>query len=413
MTALPLRWRMVATGALALALIGLAARPCQANGFLIYDISGDALGRASAVTAAISEPAAIWFNPAALSFMKGVNASVGGTFITARSRFSPTGGGPDTDSERGNFVLPAVFASAPVSDRVALGMGVYTTFGIGIRWPDDWAGSQNAIAASLETLAFNPTVAVKVSRRFSLAAGFDAIRGAVDFTTGLPAIVGGDVRLVGGAWGYGFNVGALYRPLPQRVQVALTYRSRVALHFDDGQADFRPAHVEFERQLPDQGGNAAITLPDMITAGVMVRPIEPLTLTFDANLVFWTTYQTIQINFQHAPARVLQPDGHDSYMLRLGADLAPPRVPGLHFRMGLIFDRSAVRAEGLGPGLPDANRLDGALGVGYGRGHLRADLGYLLVYFLPADAVGGRESPEGTYRTLAHLLGLTVAASWR
>ena len=413
MTARSWRRRAAATVALALGLIGLASRPCQAGGFLIYDISGDAIGRGSAVTAAINEPAAIWFNPAALSYMKGVNASVGGTFITARSRFAPAGGGSDTDSERGNFVLPAVFASAPVSDRVTLGIGVYTTFGIGIRWPDDWAGSQNAIAASLQTLAFNPTVAVKLNRAFALAAGFDAIRGTVDFTTGLPAIVGGQVRLVGGAWGYGFNVGALYRPLPQRVQIALTYRSRVALHFDDGQADFQPTQIEFARQLRDQSGSAAITLPDMITAGLMVKPIEPLTLTFDANLVLWTTYQRIDIKFQQAPTRVLQPDGHDAFTLRLGADLAPPRVPGLHLRLGVIFDRSAVRDEGLGPGLPDSNRVDGAVGVGYGRGHLRADLGYLLVYFLPADAVGGRESPEGTYRTVAHLLGLTVAASWR
>ncbi|HEX3695316.1 MAG TPA: outer membrane protein transport protein [Polyangia bacterium] len=393
-------------------LAGLAGgRVCRASGFLIYDLSGEAIGRASAVTAGINEPAAVWFNPAALSFMKGESASVGGVFVTARSRFSPAGGGPDTDSDRGNFLLPTIFASGTINNRLAVGMGVYTAFGIGIRWPDDWAGRQNAIAASLQTLAFNPTLSVKLHRMFSLAVGFDAIRGSVDFTTGLPTLIGGDVRLAGGAWGYGFNVGALIRPLPERFQIAVTYRSRVAMHFNDGQADFSPAHPEFIPQLPDQSGSAAITLPDIITAGVMGRPIPTLTLSLDANLVLWTTYQKIDIKFVQAPMRTLEPDGRDTVTLRAGAEWETP-LPGFMIRGGVIYDRSAVRGEGLGPGLPDATRLDLALGVGFGRGHLRADLGYLLVYFLPADAVGGRESPEGTYRSLAHLLGLTLAASW-
>jgi long-chain fatty acid transport protein len=390
-----------------------APRPGFASGFLIYDLSGDAIGRASAVSASVAEPAAVWFNPAALAYMGGVSASAGGVLVTSRSRFSPAGGGADTQSERGNFVLPTFFANAAVSDRVAVGMGVYTAFGIGIRWPDDWSGRESAIAASLQTVAFNPTVAVKLSSRLSVAAGFDAIRGVVDFTNGLPSLVGGDVRLAGGTWGYGGNAGVLFRALPERVHVALTYRSRVKLSFDDGRADFSPANPEFSRMLPDQGGTAAITLPDVVTLGVMFRPRADLALSVDGNLVLWSTYRRIDINFASAPGKTLQPDSSNAVTLRAGADWALPRVPGLHLRGGLIYDRTAIASEGLGPGLPDATRVDVALGVGFARGPFKADLGYLLVYFLPADAVGGREGPEGTYRTLAHLVGLTVAAHWR
>jgi long-chain fatty acid transport protein len=391
----------------------LAARPCQASGFLIYDLSGEAIGRASAVSSTVSEPAAVWFNPAALAYMDGVSGSVGGVFVTAKSSFTPTGGGAETNSDRGNFVLPTVFANAAVNDRVAVGMGVYTAFGIGIRWPDDWPGREAAIAASLQTLAFNPTLAVRINRQFSVAAGFDAIRGVVDFTNGLPAIVGGDVRLAGGSWGYGGNAGVLYRIVPNKLQVAATYRSRVKLQFNDGQAHFDPANPEFQSMLPDQGGTASITLPDMVTVGVMGRPRWDLVLSFDANVVVWSTYSKIVIAFNQAPTKVLEPDAQTTYTLRAGADWAVPRAPGLHLRGGLIYDHSAVPAEGLGPGLPDATRLDLALGVGFTRGPFKADLGYLLVYFLPADSVGGREGPEGTYRTLANLVGLTLAASWR
>jgi long-chain fatty acid transport protein len=386
------------------------ARLCLASGFLIYDLSGEAIGRASAVSASTSEPAAVWFNPAALPFMGGASASAGGVLVTARSTFSPAGGGPETNSDRGNFFLPTLFANAALSDRVAVGMGVYTAFGIGIRWPDDWIGRQGAIAASLETLAFNPTVAVKLHRRLSLAVGFDAVRAVVDFTNGLPDLVGGDVRLAGGTWGYGFNLGALYRVLPERLHVALTYRSRVRLGFD-GRADFDPTNPDFIPALPDQPATATIILPDMITLGLMARPRADLVLGLDVNYVRWSSYSRIDIDFATATSRTIEPDGRDTFTVRAGADFS---LPGraLHLRGGLIYDRGAIPSEGLGPGLPDADRLDATAGVGATRGRLTGDLGYMLVYFLPATATTGREGPEGTYRTLAQLLGVTIRASW-
>ena len=392
------------------ALLSLPARLCLANGFLIYDLSGNALGRASAVSASVSEPAAVWFNPAALSFMGGASASAGGVLVTARSTFTPATGGPAIDSERGTFFLPTLFANAALSDRWAIGMGIYTAFGIGVRWPDDWIGRESAIAASLETLAFNPTVAFRLHPRLSIAAGFDAVRAAVDFTNGLPQLVGGDVRLGGGTWGYGFNLAALYRPLPERLHLALTYRSRVRLAFE-GRADFNPTNPDFGPALYDQPGMAAITLPDIVTFGLMLRPREDLTLELDVDDVRWSSYSRVEITFANAPGHTLEPEGHDSLVVRGGADLLLGKG-GLRVRGGLIYDESAIPSHGLGPALPDANRLDAAAGVGFARGHWAADLGYLFVYFLPAEASSGREGPQGTYRSVAHLVALTARVSW-
>jgi long-subunit fatty acid transport protein len=95
--------------------------------------------------------------------------------------------------------------------------------------------------------------------------------------------------------------------------------------------------------------------------------------------------------------------------LRLGVDWATPK-PGLSARAGFIFDQNPAPSETLAPSLPDGNRLDFALGLGYRWSWLKADVGYLLVYFLPAEATTGREGPEGTYRSLAQLFGLTLSA---
>jgi long-chain fatty acid transport protein len=383
-----------------------AATPSHANGFLIYDLSGKALGQASAVSADASEPAAIWFNPAALSYLKGVNVSAGAVIVSARSHFKAADTGAETSSERGNFVLPTLFASAAVSERVAVGMGVYSAFGIGVSWPREWVGRESAISASLRTLTFNPTVALKLSPQWSLGAGFDALRSTVDFQNGLPPIVGGDVRLVGGTWGFGFNAAALYRAIPDRLHFALTYRSRVKLKFD-GNADFSPANRDFERTLADQPGKAGITLPDIITAGVMAKVHPAVTLGFDVNTVLWSTYERINIDFSNAPDRALNPKGRDSFTVRAGADFLTPE-PGFHVRAGVIFDRGAIPSKGLGPALPESDRIDVTMGLGYEHAFWKADVGYMLVMFLPTKATSGVESPEGTYRTTAQLLGLTL-----
>jgi long-chain fatty acid transport protein len=393
--------------------VAAAAPRAHASGFLIYDLSGEAIGRASAVSAATAEPAAVWFNPAALAYMGGVSAQAGGVLVSAQSSFSPAGGGAETESQRGNFLLPTFYANGAVSDRFALGMGVFTAFGIGIKWPEQWAGRESTISASLQTVDFNPTVAFKFNQHYSVAAGFNAVRSTVDFRSGLPALIGGDAQLVGGTWGYGGNAGFLYRPVPERLQFALTYRSRVKLPFNDGRAHFSPENPEFIPALPDQGGNATITLPDIITVGAMYRPRRALAVTFDANVVIWSTYSKITLNFDQAPPKVLDPNSQSTFTLRGGVDYATAIWPGMHLRGGLIFDRTAVPSDGVGPALPDSSRLDIALGAGYTYGPFKADLGYLLVYFFPADSVGGREGPVGTYRTIANLVGLTVAATWR
>jgi len=400
--------RRLASVTVALGLLG-AGRLARANGFLIYDLSGEAIGRASAVSASTDEPAAVWFNPAALSFMR-PSASAGGVYVTVKSNFAPSGGGPSTDSLRGNFLLPNVFANAPITDRIAVGMGAYTAFGIGVHWPDDWAGREAAIAASLQTVSLNPTVAVRLEDRLSVGGGFDAIRAAVDFRNGLPALAGGDVRLGGGTWGYGFNAAVLYRPLPDRLHAALTYRSRVRLDFS-GHADFNPTNPDFVPALPDQPGSARITLPDAVTLGVMYAPLDRLMLEADVNYVLWSTYDRIDIAFQSAPPHVIQPDGHNAFTARLGGDYHLPH-PNLHLRAGFIFDQRAIPSQSLGPGLPDGNRLDGTVGVGYTRGPVTGDVGYMLVYVIPTASTGGREGPQGTYGTIAQLVGLTIRVAW-
>jgi long-chain fatty acid transport protein len=390
------------------ALLCLLAWPAtaRAGGFLIYEMSAEAMGKASAVSASTQEPAAVWFNPAAL-ITQGHGVSLSGVAVLAGSRFEPADGRPEVETKPGRFLLPTVFATARAHERVAVAFGVFPSFGLSVTWPEDWLGREHTIKASIETVNFNPTVAVSILPELSLGAGLQLIRGAVQLINALPEVVGGTATLGAGTWGVGANAGLLYRPLLEKLHLAFTYRSRAKMAFD-GRVDFDP-HPDFARSLPDQTGGADITLPDILSLGVMWRPAPSVTLTVDPNLVLWSTFDRLVIDFESVEDRILERNSRNTVTLRLGVDWDTPK-PGLSARAGFIFDQNPAPAETLAPSLPDGNRLDFGLGLGYRWQWLKADVGYLFVYFLPAEARTGREGPEGTYRSIAQLFGLTVSA---
>lgn len=398
-----------------LALVGLSlfsvilARPAWGSGYLVYDASAEALGKASAVTASTSEPAAAWFNPGALAFMSGYGVSAGGTFALAHNSFEPAGGGPRTSTKPNLFLLPQFFADAAVSDRLHLSLAALTAFGLGIEWPADWVGREAAIKAKIETFDINPNVSYRLTDRIGVAAGVQVVRASVDFINGLPALVGGTVEVGGGTWGVGGSAAILVKALPEVLHFGAAYKSRVKLRFE-GRADFDP-NPEFASSLPDQPGTAEITLPDIIALGAMWRPAEHLALTLDPDIVLWNTYDKIVLDFATAPDKTLNRRFHPAVTVRLGADWTTP-APGLNLRGGFIYDQNPSPQDTLAPSLPDAHRLEVSVGIGYRHGWFKADLAYLLVYFLPSDATGGVEGPVGTYRTLSHLIGITVGASF-
>ena len=131
--------------------------------------------------------------------------------------------------------------------------------------------------------------------------------------------------------------------------------------------------------------------------------------------MLWSTYKEVSINFSHAatPDTSLRPDYHDMVSLHLGTEWTTP-VPGLKARIGVEYDPTPAPATGISPSLPDSLNIAGCLGVGYHTPQLGADLGYVLVVLLPAEARHPRDlatppqSPQGTYRTMLHIVGLTV-----
>lgn len=375
----------------------------QAGGFLVYEPFNESMARAGAVVANADKPTAVWFNPAGLAFQSGLGLTLGAVYTTANNSFEPKDGGDSVSAVPGNYVLPHLFVAAQPLEWMTLGIGTYSVYGLGTEWPEDWFGREFGIYSAMTTLSINPSVAFRIGRSLGIGLGFDVVRGAVETRAGIPEPVGGEALFGGEGWGYGFNAGVAWQAIPNVFHVGASYRSRVSMDFT-GRIDYSPP-PEFSRDLRDQDGEGGLTMPDIIALGVSYWPLPSLELALDGVLVNWATYDVTKIKLADGTPMDQVHDYHASWVARLGVEWDTP-LPGFVVRGGVIYDQSPAPSDRLEPTLPDADQVDFTCGVGYDMNWLAIDLAYQLAWFLPSEATGGVAGPEGTYKTLAHMVGL-------
>jgi long-chain fatty acid transport protein len=401
-------------GRVALLVVLALPSAARASGFLLYEQSAPAMAKGAAVVAATRDPSAAWFNPAAVTDLPAWGVSLSTALVWPQTRFSPAAGGEDTHAASRTSVVPGLFAHGAISDRVRVSLALVAPFGLYVKWPDGWPGAEQSLKTDLKVLMANPSVAVRLSDRWSVAAGASPIRGLVTLAIALPPPNMGRVDLDGDAWGFQANLAVMFRALPQRLHLGATWRSRTRLAFE-GNADFSGVAPGLQQSLFDQPVKATITLPDVFAAGVMWRPVPRLELDAEVDWVLWSTFKELYIDFQDPGTpfdRAIKRSAVKPLTGRLGAQWDWPDL-GLCARAGVSFDQSASSKDTLAPSAPDANRLGLATGVGWQRGRFTVDLAYLFALFLPAEAAGVNAKPEGTYRTHAHVLAISLGARTR
>src|ERR1041384_4696866 len=166
--------------ALSFAAVLIVPVAASAGGFEIKEQSATSAGTATAGSAAMAEDAsAIFYNPAAMTLLDDDQAMFSGqVFILdsdydSRRAHDATGGtivGNET-IENGAIPAASLFGVWSLTDRVRFGIGVTAPFGLSSEYDDEWVGRYNTRFSSIETIDFNPAVAVRVTDWLSLGAG--------------------------------------------------------------------------------------------------------------------------------------------------------------------------------------------------------------------------------------------------
>jgi len=443
---------------LACAVLGaLASASAWGSGFSLLEQSGSGLGRAFAGTAAIADDATtVYFNPAGLARLKGVQvaAAVSGVNINTRFHDSASAAalGQALGGEGGNAggmnIVPAVYLSVPLTDSLTFGLGLNAPFGLKTDYDEGWIGRFQALRSEVKTINVNPALSWAPTEHMSFGVGvnyqridavltnavnYDAVvysgaygsAYAAALQAGLTpaqaaaaaaAQAGGLVALVPGLQGtarvegddtaWGFNVGALF-DLGESTRLGVAYRSTIKYGVTGNAHFVAPTTANPTAAFIIQAASGSVLadgpvslelkLPDSATLSLVQQVGDRASISFDAAWTGWSSVPQLQVVRAGGTVLSTTPEKwKDTWRFALGGDCKV--AANWTVRAGVAYDQAPVPDSTRTPRLPDNHRTWIAVGAGWDPSSaLHVDLGYahLMAKDAPLNQAAGSAAAYG------------------
>jgi long-chain fatty acid transport protein len=414
------------SGVLAVLVSGVSAWNVSADGFRLADQDAFATARGEAFVATADNASAIYYNPAGITQLEGVNFRGGVYGLYFNPTFTPP---PPANTNTFHIAnqwaaVPQGFATYTPEDwPVSFGLGVYSPYGGNISWPQDTGFRSVAIDGSLTYVTINPVVALKLAPGLSIAGGAMVNYANLDMEQGLLGSVlpTNYFRFNGDGWSAGYNVGLLWQPL-QQISLGATFRSTATVRLD-GQTEFEQYPLRRLGLYPatNCAAQSDFEFPMTVVFGISYRPTPKWNLEFDADYTDWSSFGT-NIIHQQNPPRALQVntpvtlDWQPSWMFEFGVTRYLDN--GWHASAGYVYSQNAVPDAYYTPLAADLDRHFFSLGAGHKGRHIDFDITYQFGYG-PAHTVTGSnpsstpaqfsgQTADGTYAFISHAVFLTV-----
>ncbi len=381
-----------------------------AAGFRLPDQDSAAMAMGGAFVGQADNPSAVWYNPAGITDLDGTRISAGVIAIYPVLSHENVNGTTDV-SDRSVFLPAQLFATDKVNDRVSLGLGITSPFGLSTDWSDTSATSDVATLSRVKSININPDIAYKISDTLSVAFGLDYM--IVQATLDKLLFLGGpNFRLDGNGEGLGANAGIKYKATDQ-LNLGLSYRSRIKVKVD-GTAEVNAL---------SNSAQTDITLPDLMQVGVSYKASDNLTINTDLEYTWWSTYDRLVVQSDTLKTLIgtnvstEEKNWKNTWTVRIGGQYRLSEQWKL--RAGYVYDQSPVPSERFETRVSDSDRQGLTIGTGYTGGNITIDAAYMYLHFnnrTITNSIAGQPSGStpiaslnGTYKGTAHLLGVTVA----
>jgi long-chain fatty acid transport protein len=372
-------------------------------GIALPDQDAFATARGNAFVATADDPAAIFYNPAGLSQLEGMNTSIGAYGIYYGSTYK--GDGTSANSKPQWAVLPQVFSSISIPKyHLTLGLGTYSPYGLRNSWPGTAPFIGEGQTGQITYITVNPVVAYQICSTLSIAAGPTLNYSDVELKEypTLPTPYG-PFSFVNHFSGHdidvGYNAGVLWHPWTQHY-FGVTYRSATDMNYE-GHATIPPTSASISAQ-------ANFHFPQTLAFGYSFRPTEKWNFEADGVWTDWSTLQTVTVNPLAKYGDVLPFNWKPSWMVDLGAT----RYLGDGWRIsaGYMNSMNSVPSQNLNPLVPDSDRDIFSVGVGKRYKKFSWDAAYQLAWG-PSRTVSGDAFPpaDGKYEFLSNALTFNVA----
>ena len=351
-----------------------------AAAFQLSEQNASGLGRAYAGEASIADDASVVArNPALMTLFKDKQLSVAAIGVipdvSIEGESTNNGIDPsalDDDSIAPSAVVPAVYFTMPYNDKVSIGFGAFSNFGLSTEFNDEYVAGQIAGETEIFTVNLNASVAYKVTEQFSFGIGLNAIYADATVIRKVGANASGidfgadAVNLQGDDTGFGLNVGLMYQ-LDDNSRFGFNYRSETDITFDGDFSNDLPAAIGGTggAKLP---GAVDLTLPAIAEFSGSHQLDDKLGLHYSVLWTGWSSFESLE-------AQVTLPTGDkfvafekqeqfdDSFRYSVGADYQYNE--DLLLRAGVAFDESPVSQTHLSISIPDTDRFWFSFGGNY------------------------------------------------
>ena len=217
------------------ALVLGVASSAMAEGFALTEWSARGLGLASGMVGRADDVSAIAYNAAGITQLPGVQVMGGMGLIAPMGTLSldTKYGKAETTTKPAVWAAPHAYASWQLNDSLWLGLGVFSRFGLGNSYDQNWTGRYNLYSVNLQTISAVPTLAWKINDILSVSAGLEIMN--INLTTeqkfapfGMkPMGIGDhDAEVQGSGWGVGGHFG-LHARLNDQWSIGLAYKTQV------------------------------------------------------------------------------------------------------------------------------------------------------------------------------------------
>jgi long-chain fatty acid transport protein len=397
-----------------------------ASGFAIYTQSSASLGQGESRVAYADDPSAIFLNPALINRLEGTQISIGTTLIIPSQRFRSDYSRETYKAEREISYPSTLYISHKVNNRVSIGLGIFSPFGLGgdEGWGDDWEGRYITTSSKLRTLNINPVLSFQMLKGVSIALGIDflSLDSISEKKINLSAFGLPDARqrFDGEGSGIGYNIGLAF-DINKDITLGASYRSRI--HVDiDGDITFDLPSPVLETTFPDTTGRTEITLPSQLHAAMAYKGINRLVITAGIRWEGWSSYDRLTLHLGQPVGGVItstmEKDWKDVLAGFVGVRYSVNDI--FSISTGYLSSTTPVPDDTFEPVVPDARQQLISAGVEIDYRSFSIDISYAYLWAEerqkdnaiddnPEDGtLNQATSANGIYDSSTHLIGMGI-----